>query len=159
MLFQTPFVLLNLLSSSVSTLVLNGPAPIPIPQPYGIMASQSNPQSTAPPYPHDLLRRQSVSSSVSAQRTLLAAPDGTCGYLVGASDRPWGCATGNCLFATPTPVANSTQSAAAGSVLCCDPSTGCPSSPAPTACVDNYNNAASTAAPVSGSADPMILTW
>ena len=158
MLSQASFVLVGLLSSSVSALTLSGPAPTPNPQPYGLLPHHSNPQPTIPPYPHDLLRRQSASSS-SAQRTLLAAPDDTCGYLGGASDRPWGCATGNCVFATPTPIANSTQSAGSGSVLCCDPSTGCPSSPAPTACVDNYNNAASTVSPGSVSADPMTLTW
>lgn len=153
-MFSQAVLLSLVLFSSASALALTAPAATHTPQPYGVFPQHSNPKPTEAPFPHELLRRQST------QRTLLAAPDQTCGYFGGASDRPWGCSTGNCVFATPTPIANSIQFAA-GSVLCCDPSTGCPSSPAPTACVDNYNNAVSTSSSCSGScsADPMTLTW
>ncbi|PMD38968.1 hypothetical protein L207DRAFT_634955 [Hyaloscypha variabilis F] len=93
---------------------------------------------TPTPDAGELRRRQA--SQVTVQ-TLLAAPDNTCGYFYGNSAAPWGCTTGNCVFATPTVTTASNGTKEAGAVLCCDPTTGCPTTPAPTACVDrsDYN--------------------
>ncbi|KAH8794543.1 hypothetical protein F5882DRAFT_397922 [Hyaloscypha sp. PMI_1271] len=93
---------------------------------------------TPAPAPDELRRRQA--SQVTVQ-TLLAAPDNTCGYFQGNSDAPWGCSTGNCVFATPTATVVSNGTKGAGGVLCCDAKTGCPAAPAPTACVGrvDYN--------------------
>ena len=148
MLSQLTLVLLCFLPSLPAA--LRSPAATPRSE---ALSKYPNPSSTTPPYLHDLLRRQTASP----QRTLLAAPDPTCGYFGGVSDRPWGCDRGNCVFATPTPIANISLSAGPGSVLCCDTSTGCPSSPAPTACVDNYQHGVTGS--MSGSIDPMTLTW
>ncbi|KAH8593351.1 hypothetical protein B0O99DRAFT_220624 [Bisporella sp. PMI_857] len=142
----------------------------------GVSSSVLSPTTTQASDYHELLRRQGFT-----HKTLIAAPDNTCGFFNGSSGaslshasypqihistntflqlgQPWGCSTGDCVFATPSPtstttyyslnVNNSTQnltqtaSQTVGSVLCCDPITGCPSTPAPTACVDldpNTNN-------------------
>jgi len=187
MLSKASIVLLGLISSSLALNQYPGPEP------------------TTPPNAHELLRRQSSSASslesdsssssssstVSESRTLLAGPDSVCGYLGGQPDRPYGCATGNCFLATTTPIlvtisvagSSSTATVAGnptpGSILCCDPKTGCPSVPAPTACVDRKNfptssaasGSATSAAASSGSgsssptsvesvsSDSMTLTW
>ncbi|KAG0647936.1 hypothetical protein D0Z07_5996 [Hyphodiscus hymeniophilus] len=80
------------------------------PRHYAFHRKHLNPSPTPAPYPHGRLRRQSTT----IQRTLLAAPDQTCGYFGGASDRPWGCQAGNCVFATPTPIVNISLSAGPG---------------------------------------------
>ncbi|KAH8820523.1 hypothetical protein F5884DRAFT_52721 [Xylogone sp. PMI_703] len=112
----------------------------------------SIPEPTAAASLEELRRRQQVSpfDTIPPQQ-LLAAPDGTCGYLSGSIAEPWGCQTGNCVFATRN------SSNTVGSVLCCDASTGCPAQPAPTACVDygryNYNVTCTGSCPT----DPMTL--
>ncbi|RFU32668.1 hypothetical protein B7463_g3642, partial [Scytalidium lignicola] len=121
-------------------------------------ASLSQQLATSVPEPtpaaslDELRRRQETSPfDTSASQQLLAAPDGTCGYLSGSIAQPWGCQTGNCVFATR----NSSQTV--GSILCCDPTSGCPTQPAPTACVDygryNYNVTCTGSCPT----DPMTL--
>lgn len=161
-----------------------------VPQPYGVLSQLSVPEPTEAPNVHELRRGQN------AQKTLIAAPDNTCGFFNGSSgkvhffqlifhisicfhflttviDQPWGCSTGNCFFETMTLLAvnsvqigaNDTQTVAAststkvGSVLCCDSKTGCPSAPAPTACVDlgrnDYNKTCTGSCPT----DSATLKW
>ncbi|KAE9372151.1 hypothetical protein N431DRAFT_483003 [Stipitochalara longipes BDJ] len=107
---------------------------------------------TPAPATDELRRRQ---ASQVAVQTLLAAPDNTCGYFYGTSAAPWGCSTGICVFATATASVASNGTMEAGAILCCDPTTGCPAAPAPTACVgrNDYNK------PCTGScaSDPAIL--
>jgi hypothetical protein len=167
MIFKHSLLLLTSFSLSVSALAVDiAPATV-VPQPHDVPSQVSVPEPTEAPNLHELRRRQN------AQKTLLAAPDQTCGFFNGSSgmayffqlisqiliyfhflttviDQPWGCSIGNCFFETMTLLAvnsvqigaNNTQTVAAststkvGSVLCCDPTTGCPSAPAPTAVGD-----------------------
>ena len=189
MIHQTSLAIFALLSSVSALLPTTSPQPTEPPT-HDLFRRQSSASSDLSASAASELASissdfASVSSAIFSistefeSRTLLAASDRTCGYFGGESSRPWGCLTGNCFFATPAPVFNDTQAtttaaAGAGSILCCDPSTGCPSSPAPTACVDyNYNNSVSSSigtslsksgsAPVAPAptapADPMTLTW
>ncbi|KUJ08506.1 uncharacterized protein LY89DRAFT_788879 [Mollisia scopiformis] len=127
-------LVLSLISTSVNAFVVRD-APVQTTAVRHGHTIDQIPEPTAGPGEQELRRRQAAT-----QRTLLGAPDNTCGYFSGS--QPWGCSAGSdCFFATPTPLpANSTQTQTAGSVLCCDPKTGCPAAPAPTACVDRGRN-------------------
>ncbi|CZR53928.1 uncharacterized protein PAC_03810 [Phialocephala subalpina] len=153
MKFSFSFALaLSLISTSVNAFVIRDPPVEATAVRHG--HAISIPKPTAAPAEIELRRRQAAS-----QRTLLGAGDNTCGFLHGDTSQPWGCTAGaDCFFATATPLpANSTQTQTAGSVLCCDLKTGCPSAPAPTACVDrgqnDYNKTCTGACPT----DPMTL--
>jgi hypothetical protein len=174
---RCPFVILSLglFVSSVSASAFHN-APAAITPTVEILAPVPSPITTTPPSVDELRKRQN------AQQTLLAAPDPTCGYFNASSgenylvpisfptpnvlnktDQPWGCPlNNNCVFATATSAvagATDTPSQTVGSVLCCDPTTGCPSTPAPTACVGNGTNEFSTSCTGSCLNDHATLKW
>jgi hypothetical protein len=83
MLYKFSLLSLALFSSSIEAIALNHglAAATNTPQEYGAFPHTSIPSPTQAPNPHDFeLRRRE-----SAQRTLLAAPDNTCGYFSGIS--------------------------------------------------------------------------
>ena len=185
MLSHSCCVLLGLLSISISVVAFTSPSASHKPQPLGDLPDVSIPKPTEGPNNEELKRRQEYGP----QRTLIAAPDNTCGFFNGSSGKssrihpaqvpnhpkamPWGCSTGHCVFATPTTTvvtATTTNGTSLGtslstvvngvaSILCCDPSTGCPSAAAPTACVDKGRNDYDTLCTGSCPSDPATLKW
>ncbi|TVY62792.1 hypothetical protein LSUE1_G007286, partial [Lachnellula suecica] len=96
-------VVFSLFCSLVSALALsNDPAAATY---CPLKAEEKAPQPTQPPNIHDLRLRDV------AQKTLLAAPDNTCGFFGGNLTKPWGCsASSTCVFATAIPEVTSATS-------------------------------------------------
>jgi hypothetical protein len=74
---------LKLVSISISVVALNSPSATHNPQPYGELPRVSIPKPTEAPNFEELRRRQEYGP----QRTLIAAPDNTCGFFNGSSGK------------------------------------------------------------------------